>query len=154
MQKLRTVTTESHLKWPNVNEQRLSQTTIDLVSESEDEIEKEPKIDLISNKQPKIDEFEKILNPVEQKMFEVIREKFNEFMQHEFQNINESLANKIQEKNEKDVEINRLRQLLANVKGGSAEVLQLRQELDTIHKKEMEDLRMYFEQKCSELEKQ
>lgn len=147
VQQLRAAPSGSRTKWPSVNENRLSQTTIDLVSESEDEVEKQAK-------RPAIDDFEKRLSADEQKLFESTREKFNEFLKHELQSISETLAHETQEKNDKDAEMNRLRHLLANVKGGSAEVQQLRQELDTIHKKEMEDLRMYFEQKCSDLEKQ
>lgn len=50
--------------------------------------------------------------------------------------------------------MNRLRQLLANTKGGSPEICELRRELESIHGREMEDLRTYFERKCADLEKQ
>lgn len=58
------------------------------------------------------------------------------------------------EKNDYDTEITRLQQLLLGVKCGSTELLDLKQELESKHAKEMEELRTYFEQKCSDLEKQ
>lgn len=51
-------------------------------------------------------------------------------------------------------QINRLRQLLSNVKSGSTELEELRRELDEIHGREMEGLRTYFERKCADMEKQ
>lgn len=44
--------------------------------------------------------------------------------------------------------------MLANTKGGSPELVELRRELELIHGREMEDLRTYFEGKCADLEKQ
>lgn len=56
-------------------------------------------------------------------------------------------------KQEQDAEISHLRELLENVKPFSSDVLELKQELDTKHSKEMEELRTYFEKKCADLEK-
>lgn len=52
------------------------------------------------------------------------------------------------------IQINRLRQLLVNTKGGSPQTCELRRELESIHGREMEELRQYFERKCADLEKQ
>ncbi|CAH0694827.1 unnamed protein product [Spodoptera exigua] len=51
------------------------------------------------------------------------------------------------------VETRRLRELLASVKAGNADIDALRQELDIKHEKEMENLRTYFEKKCSDMER-
>lgn len=43
-----------------------------------------------------------------------------------------------------------LRNLLSSVKSGNADIQELRQELGNKHKKDMEELRTYFEKKCSD----
>lgn len=70
---------------------------------------------------------------------------------HELKLLKEKLEN---EKNDYDTEISRLQELLLGVKCGSNEFVELRQELETKHAKEMEELRTYFEQKCTDMEKQ
>lgn len=52
------------------------------------------------------------------------------------------------------LQINRLRQLLANTKSGTPEIAELRRELDAIHGRQMDNLRTFFERKCADLEKQ
>lgn len=183
VRQLRAVASSSRAQWQSVGEataainQRLSETTIDLVSESEfddDEYYKKPlqplaaqpsvedaKVVLeaeqtpdVSLPQTAIEEFKKNLTTDELKVFISMQNKFNAYLHQELEAIGKSYALDVQEKNEKDVEINRLRQLVVNMKTGSVEVKELRHELDVIHKKEMEDLRMYFERKCTDLEKQ
>ncbi|KAJ8712610.1 hypothetical protein PYW07_005452 [Mythimna separata] len=58
-----------------------------------------------------------------------------------------------QDKQAFTVEMRRLRELLASVKAGNADIDALRQELDIKHEKEMENLRTYFEKKCSDMER-
>lgn len=58
------------------------------------------------------------------------------------------------EKRETEVEVNRWRQMLDNVKSSSPEVEELRRELEAKHSKEMEELREYFEKRCVDMEKQ
>lgn len=58
-----------------------------------------------------------------------------------------------QDKQAYTVETRRLRELLASVKAGNADIDALRQELDIKHEKEMENLRTYFEKKCSDMER-
>lgn len=58
-----------------------------------------------------------------------------------------------QDKQSYTVETRRLRELLASVKAGDADIEALRQELDIKHEKEMENLRTYFEKKCSDMER-
>lgn len=161
--------------------QRLSEITIDLVSESEFDEDDDGNNEFYGKKSPvveladedekiqdksdhametgppekTIEEFKRKLTADEFKIFTNIQDKFNEFLKQELEKAVKKQEQEIQtERNEKDTEISRLRQLLANIKSGSTEVKELRQELDAIHKKEMEDLRMYFERKCSDLEKQ
>jgi hypothetical protein len=56
---------------------------------------------------------------------------------------------------EHDVEVAKLRDIVANLKSGNFSGLaEMRQELETKHAKEMEELRRYFEQKCADVEKQ
>lgn len=153
------------------NEKRLSQTTIDLVAESdveEDDDLKTQEIDahlenLLHSKQqmdadkpsnPTIEEFKENLNENELKLFALIEGKFERMLNIKLNAVREQLHQEQLDKAELESETNRLRQLLVNVKGGSTELAELRTELDAIHKKEMEKLRLYFEKKCTDLEKQ
>lgn len=58
-----------------------------------------------------------------------------------------------QEKQVFEGKARQLRELLASVKSGSGDIDALRLELAVKHEKEMEDLRTYFEKKCSDLER-
>ncbi|XP_028035874.1 centrosome-associated protein CEP250 isoform X5 [Bombyx mandarina] len=58
-----------------------------------------------------------------------------------------------QDKQSYSIETRRLRELLASVKSGDADIDILREELAAKHEKEMENLRMYFEKKCSDMER-
>lgn len=144
--------------------QVISETTTELIKGS-DEKNRKPAATLessasvvppleLSLPQHSIEEFKKSLTSNEVKLFESMQDKFNVFLHQELKSITKNYEQEVQEKNNKDAEINRLRQLLSQLKSGSVEVKELRTELDSIHKKEMEDLRMYFEQKCTDLEKQ
>lgn len=163
------------MKWitdRNFDEQRLSQTTIDLVAESDFEDDdffkktilpfqeaehsgqapKQTDDTKVSN--PTIEEFKQSLDPKEIEIFAQVEQKFEELLNNKLNDIKEKLQQEQLERAELDSEANRLKHLLANVKSGSTEVTELRAELDKIHKKEMENLRLYFEQKCTDLEKQ
>nr|XP_032518685.1 pericentrin-like isoform X4 [Danaus plexippus plexippus] len=67
--------------------------------------------------------------------------------------VRELEAQLAQEKHARTGDVRRLRDLLAEVKAGSADVDQLREELDAKHKKEMENLRTYFEKMCLDIER-
>lgn len=149
--------------------QRLSEITLDLVSGSEYEdddfnakirgnsrgVSQEKVVKNMPKIAPTLEQFKSELSVDELIIYEALHEKFSEHIERELQTQNKNYERELlMEKNEKDLEINRLKQMIANVKSGTAEVKELRQELDAIHKKEMEDLRMYFERKCSDLEKQ
>lgn len=157
------------------SEKRLSQTTIELVGESDFEddeffkktiipsTESAPKVDTVEQVKKQgimacpnstIEEFKKNLNEDEAKMFTLIQAKFEILLNDNVNDVKEKLQQEQLDRAEIDSEASRLRQLLVNIKTGSPEVLELRSELDKIHKKEMENLRMYFERKCTDLEKQ
>lgn len=153
------------------NEPRLSETTIDLVGESDfdddvivqrrqsREIDTKPtdeqkKIDTINRPNEIIEQFKRGLNPDEQSLFVCIEKQFNDLLNDRVNDVKEKLHQEQMERAELDSEANRLKQILSNIKGGSTEVVELRTELDKIHKKEMENLRLYFERKCTDLEKQ
>ncbi|XP_037292942.1 restin homolog isoform X2 [Manduca sexta] len=58
-----------------------------------------------------------------------------------------------QDKQAFTVETRRLEELLASVKSGNSDIEALREELAVKHEKEMENLRTYFEKKCSDMER-
>lgn len=151
------------------NEKRLSQTTIDLVAESDVEDDdlktKFPTQDIdaylegVQHDQdkppnPTIEEFKENLSEDELKLYACIEGKFETMLNSKLNAVREQMHQEQLDKAELESETNRLRQLLVNVKGGSTELAELRAELDAIHKKEMENLRLYFEKKCTDLEKQ
>lgn len=171
--------------WMRENEssgQRISEISIDLVSETDEESEKnltdadvrstrnsrerqfnefyDQQIDPTFSKQ--IEQFQKYLSQEEMRIFFMVQKKFDDFLVQEIEKSrikNESelkiITDRLEsEKSERDNEVIRLRQLLSSVKNGSTEVMELKQELETKHAQEMEDLRTYFERKCSDLEKQ
>lgn len=150
------------------SERRISQTLIDLVDESDledDELNnkiettqdiksKTEELQLKTDANTVIDEFTKSLDHAEVELFARVQEQFKQMFNDKLNDITDKLHQEQFEKAELELEANRLRQLLANVKSGSTEVMELRTELEKIHKKEMENLRMYFERKCTDLEKQ
>lgn len=162
------------------NEPRLSETTIELVGESDFEddefyrkaiknedrdegqqivskptnVKQTKDLEAVKRTNPSIEDFKKSLTDEEVKLFTSIEARFEQMLDDKVNDVREKLQQEQLEKAELDSETNRLRQLLANIKTGSTEVLELRAELDKIHKKEMENLRMYFERKCTDLEKQ
>lgn len=150
------------------SERRISQTLIDLVDESDleddelnnkiettQDIESKPEEQqLKSDAITVIEEFKESLDQTEVEMFARVQEQFEQMFNDKLNDITNKLHQEQFEKAELELEANRLRQLLANVKSGSTEVMELRAELEKIHKKEMENLRMYFERKCTDLEKQ
>ncbi|XP_045478324.1 A-kinase anchor protein 9-like isoform X2 [Harmonia axyridis] len=58
-----------------------------------------------------------------------------------------------EEKDFYEKEISRMKETLETMRNGNAEMIEIRQEIESKHQKEMEDLRRYFEQKCTDLEK-
>ncbi|XP_063915449.1 pericentrin isoform X3 [Zophobas morio] len=101
--------------------------------------------------------FETVLDSAQVPLFSKVKMAFNNHVEHkrnELENEISKLKSQFDSaKQEQDAEISHLRELLENVKPFSSDVLELKQELDTKHSKEMEELRTYFEKKCADLEK-
>lgn len=137
------------------NEQRLSETTIDLVSESEfedDEFYKRSQRQSQERIEPKLEELSTtISNSVIPKVND---NETMDALKKELAELKEKLVQEQMDKSEIESEANRLRLLLMSIKDGTADMMELRTELEGVHKKEMEMLRMYFERKCTDLEKQ
>ncbi|KAJ8933982.1 hypothetical protein NQ314_013662 [Rhamnusium bicolor] len=104
---------------------------------------------------------EENLNPQQKNLLNDLKIKINDFVKlnvMENRNLYEEEINKLKEKivlekDDYENEISRLRELLANIKCGSAEIMELKNELEAKHSREMEELRTYFEKKCVDLEK-
>lgn len=146
-------------KWySDDNEQRLSETTIDLVSESEFEDDEYYKRSQRQSQERTEAKSEEPSNTISNSVIPKVNE--NETMdgvdalKNELAELKEKLAHEQMEKSEIESEANRLRLLLMSIKDGTADMVELRTELEGVHKKEMEMLRMYFERKCTDLEKQ
>lgn len=92
-----------------------------------------------------LENFRQILKPDELKIFALIQKKFDEFLRSELE--------KLRENHECELKI--LRDELETEKSThTVDLSNLRTELELKHKQEMEKLRTYFEQKCSDMEKQ
>lgn len=147
------------------DEPRLSETTMDLVSgsdfEDDDFFNKgvllgmpEDDAKNVRVPHPSIEEFKTILNENETAVFARVEEQFEQLLNDKLSEVQGNLQQEQYEKAELESEVTRLQQLVANLKGGSKEVQELRTELGKVHKKEMENLRVYFEKKCGDMEKQ
>lgn len=71
--------------------------------------------------------------------------------QEEMSRLQENIA---KERNETELEINKLRQLLSSVKSDSSCIEDLKRELQIKHASEMKELREYFEKRCQDLGKE
>ncbi|XP_049538839.1 pericentrin isoform X2 [Anopheles darlingi] len=163
--------------------QRISEISMDLVSETEDEgmsdfpdiyddqvqpageqtgdiADLNPMhIPLKISKQ--LDQFRRYLLPEEVRLFNMVQTKFEDFLRQELDRAREAGESENRllqeqlaaERSEKELETNRLRQMLGSVKAGSIVIDELRKELESRHTQEMADLRTYFEKKVAELEK-
>ncbi|CAG9564428.1 unnamed protein product [Danaus chrysippus] len=67
--------------------------------------------------------------------------------------VRELEAQLAQEKHARTGDVRRLRELLADVRTGGGDLERLREELDHKHRREMENLRTYFEKKCLDMER-
>lgn len=110
----------------------------------------------------KINDFKNSLSEEESECFSKVWTKFENFHRMELDQLKICHDEEIKclkkelknDKKETEVEVNRLRQLLSNVKSSSPDVDELRRELEAKHSKEMEELREYFEKRCVDMEKQ
>ncbi|KAM7357976.1 pericentrin-like protein isoform 3-T3 [Cochliomyia hominivorax] len=169
--------------WPRDQEsncgQRISEISMDLISESDDDLDRlyltdnEEKISRNSRERQlsmprqydyptsdaempcdstafskQIEQFQKYLTPSEVRLFFMVQKKFDDYLCQELEKCKMKYDQELKiimdqwenEKQEKDNEIQKL--------------IQQKQERETKHNQEMEDLRKYFETKCADLEKQ
>lgn len=168
--------------WPRGDQesnfgQRISEISMDLISESDDDLERhyftdteekfsrnsrerqlsmprqfdysanEP--EMISTPFSKqIEQFQKYLTPSEVRLFFMVQKKFDDYLCQELE--------KCKMKNEQELKIV-MDQWETEKREKDEEIqrlLTLRQEREIKHNQEMEDLRKYFETKCADLEKQ
>lgn len=162
--------------------QRLSEISMDLVSETDDDIENplltdnEDRISRSSRERQlsyppemefvpinkELEEFQDSLAHYEIPIYFAIRRKFDDFISQELEKLGQNYESERKialdqlhaEKNELHAEVDRLQNILITVKSGSGDLEAMKKELEVVHSKEMAELRQYFEKKCTELEKQ
>lgn len=103
----------------------------------------------------KYDEFieENLRNKLRESLIQMLCDEIGK-MRIDFDTEMKELETQLQQdKQSYSIETRRLRELLASVKAGNAQIDELRQELAIKHEKEMENLRTYFEKKCSDMER-
>ncbi|KAK9883168.1 hypothetical protein WA026_001367 [Henosepilachna vigintioctopunctata] len=132
------------------------------VTESVDKVNYSPSMDSKSSDfETEYLQLQRMLNADQLKMLAKFNNTINKYIEHklnENEKENEEVISNLkktieEERSVHDKEVERLRELLGNMKCGSVEIMEMRQELEVIHQKETEDLRMYFEKKCADLEK-
>ncbi|XP_022822552.1 pericentrin isoform X4 [Spodoptera litura] len=96
---------------------------------------------------------ENLRNKLRESLIQVLCDEIGKMRIENDTEIKELEAQLQSDKQAYTVETRRLRELLASVKAGNADIEALRQELDIKHEKEMENLRTYFEKKCSDMER-
>lgn len=103
----------------------------------------------------KFDEYieENLRNKLRESIIQVLCDEIGKMRIESDTEVKELEAQMQQDKQTYTVETRRLRELLASVKAGNADIDELRQELSVKHEKEMENLRTYFEKKCSDMER-
>ncbi|XP_077294331.1 pericentrin-like protein [Arctopsyche grandis] len=107
------------------------------------------------------DNFQNELDIEETPLFQKFKEKLAKLMEAELNNkyemfladLNYHKEKLTAQENSRKLEQKRLRDLLLSIKSDNPDVVNLRNEMEIKHQKEMEDLRTYFEQKCSDMEK-
>lgn len=110
----------------------------------------------------RINDFKKSLPDEEAACFSKVWAKFESFHKSEIDQIKIGYDEEIKrlqealesERKETEVEVNRWRALLDNIKSASPDVEKLCLELEAKHSKEMKELREYFEKRCVDMEKQ
>lgn len=123
-------------------------------SEASDEFQTgfENKIGTIISKFDKYIE-ENLRNKLRESLIQVLCDEIGKMRIEYDTEVKELESQMSQDKQAYTIETRRLRELLASVKAGSANIEELRNELGVKHEKEMENLRTYFEKKCSDMER-
>lgn len=147
--------------------QMLSEVSMDLVSDDDDEYEREGrkkdskhlKSGVIVAELPKqVEEFQKYLNAEELRIFQMVQKKFDAYHEEELEKARLRHAGELKLlRDSLETEKQTLERELAqsrDVAAIDAVVAGVREELHSKHAQEMAGLREYFEKKCTELEKQ
>ncbi|XP_047992077.1 rootletin-like [Leguminivora glycinivorella] len=124
----------------------------DLKSDSDDFQGFETKLNEVINRFEESIE-ENLRNKIRESLIQVLCDEIARIRIESDTDVKELETQLRQDKHAFNVETRRLRELLASVKAGNADIEELREELDCKHEKEMENLRMYFEKKCSDMER-
>ncbi|XP_063626258.1 golgin subfamily B member 1 [Cydia splendana] len=124
----------------------------DLKSDSDDFQGFETKLNEVINRFDESIE-ENLRNKIRESLIQVLCDEIARIRIESDTDVKELETQLRQDKHAFNVETRRLRELLASVKAGNADIDELREELDRKHEKEMENLRMYFEKKCSDMER-
>ncbi|KAM3956972.1 uncharacterized protein ACR2FA_009020 [Aphomia sociella] len=96
---------------------------------------------------------ENLRNKLRESMIQVLCDEIGKIRIETDTEVKELEAQIQQDKQAYTIETRRLRELLASVKAGNADIEALREELSVKHEKEMENLRTYFEKKCTDMER-
>lgn len=112
----------------------------------------EAKLTMIINKFDSYIE-ENLRNKLRESIIQVLCDEIGKMRIESDTEIKELETQILSEKQEFLIETRKLRELLASVKAGNADINELRHELNIKHEKEMENLRTYFEKKCSDMER-
>jgi regulator of replication initiation timing len=103
----------------------------------------------------KFDEYieENLRNKLRESIIQILCDEVSKMRIESDTEIKELETQMQQDKQSYTIETRRLRELLESVKAGNADIEDLRQELGVKHEKEMENLRTYFEKKCTDMER-
>ncbi|KAJ0174412.1 hypothetical protein K1T71_009520 [Dendrolimus kikuchii] len=112
----------------------------------------EAKLTMIINKFDSYIE-ENLRNKLRESLIQVLCDEIGKMRIESDTEIKELETQILSEKQAFLIETRKLRELLASVKTGNADIDELRHELNIKHEKEMENLRTYFEKKCSDMER-
>lgn len=141
----------------DVTSQRLSEVSMDLVSDDEDlyagtseRREIATFVELAKGPSKQIEEFQKYLNAEELRIFFMVQKKFDAYLEEELEKVRLKHDGELKLLKDSLETEKQSRELMAS----SVDVAGLKEELQAKHAQEMAGLREYFEKKCTELEKQ
>lgn len=140
----------------DVASQRLSEVSMDLVSDEEDlypgttSEKRETIVELAKGPSKQIEEFQKYLNAEELRIFFMVQKKFDSYLEEELEKVRLKHDGELKLLKDSLETEKQSRELMAS----SVDVAGMKEELQAKHAQEMAGLREYFEKKCTELEKQ
>ncbi|XP_038222354.1 nuclear mitotic apparatus protein 1 isoform X3 [Zerene cesonia] len=130
-----------------------SKSDIQSASESDDfQTGFENKVSILLNKFEGYIE-DNLRNKLRESLIQVLCDEIGKMRMEYDTDIRDLESQMRQDKQSYSVETRRLRELLSSVKSGNADIDELKKELSSKYEKEMENLRMFFEKKCSDMER-